>query len=714
MTRRPSPLLHAAKLTFLVIGAAVIAGIVATGLVGAGLLVTLDQQLDRDFGTVDDVIHHNDTGIILTDRHGEPFFRFDNARYKILLEYEDIPEHTVNALLASEDREFFEHDGISIRAILRAAIENYQAGKVVEGGSTITQQLVKNVYLSPTQSYYRKLEEAILARHLEHQFTKEEILEMYFNTAYFGRGAYGLGTAAQIYFGKPAQQLTLAESALLIALLPAPSNLSPITGDAETAFMLQRTIINEMGELAMISPEDAEAARNQEIALNTLDDTYLYTSQAPHFAFLAYDEIAKILGEKAMEEGGYRVRTTIDLSWQRRAEEIVREQVSKIRSRGARNGGAVVLHPGSGEIRALVGSIDWQDGTFGKYNVALARRQPGSSFKPYVYAAALEEGLITPTTELSDRPIIYTADDWLEPYIPRNYDGRFHGSVTVREALGNSLNVPAVEVIDTLGVDTAIDTAESFGITTLADRSRFGLSLALGSGEVSLLEHTQGYAVFANEGEFVPATTIMEITDRFGTVIHDYEPHPTRVLSRATAYLISSILSDNETRRNIFGNTLSISRPAAAKTGTSQEFFDAWTMGYTPQLVVGVWVGNNEHRPMRNLPGALGAAPIWRTLMEEFLADRPHEWFEVPPGVEAVPICRSNGLRATYTGPGVYTEYFKSGTEPEGLCYAPRPEPEEDDASEEGGEEDQPAGESEPPPTETPTEDSEPSLADAD
>lgn len=588
----------------------------------------------KDLTTRESIMNRRDTGLTLLDRQGRPFFNFYSGGQKEFVPLKEIPLVTQQAVIAIEDRGFYFHSGFSLRSITRALYDNYIKKTSFSGGSTLTQQLVKNSLLSSQRSYTRKLQEIILAQEVERRYSKSQILEMYLNSAYFGSGAFGIEEAAQVYFGKRAKNLTVAESALLAGLLTAPSQLSPITGNKNLAAKREQLVLLKMKEYGFISAEVYKKALSQKLAFSS---SRFQNTQAPHFALMARDQLVKKYGEEFISRSGFRVKTTIDLEWQKYAEGSVARQVENLRFNGVSNGAAVVLDSKSGEIRAMVGSVDWYNTKFGKVNMATSPRQPGSSFKPVVYAAAFEQGLITPATLLKDMPVTFRSDPNCKLsicyYAPRDYDNKFRGLVTVRRALANSLNIPSVEVMSKVGIENAIDKAKQFGITTLKSANNYGLSLVLGSAEVPLTQMTGVYATFANEGKYNAPTAITQITDKFGKVIYSYSPNPRRVVDGQVAYLISSILSDNNARREIFGNTLSIPRIAAVKTGTTENYRDAWTLGYTPYVTVGVWVGNNDGKLMDNIAGSLGAAPIWKDLMMKFSESYPNVAFVRPEGI---------------------------------------------------------------------------------
>lgn len=617
----------------------------------------------KDLVTKDSIMNRNDTGIILYDIKNRPFFTFSQAKYKKFIPLNEIPVSVRYGIIASEDKDFYSHPGFSVKAIIRSIIADLRNNDISYGGSTLTQQLVKNTLLKPERSFKRKYQEIVLASELERRYKKNDILEMYLNSVYFGEGAFGLEEAAQTYFGKPAKNLTLAESAMLIGILPAPTALSPISGDPDAAKQHQQMVLERMYDQRYISLGEKNQADKEVLHIKSrLSDI---NTLAPHFALMVRDELMDKFGGEQILKSGLRVYTTIDLDWQQYAEQVVRGQVENLRKDNVSNAASVIMDPKTSEIRALVGSYDWYDDKFGKVNLATTPRQPGSSFKPIVYVTALENHLITPATILQDRPTVFNNDG--ATYKPLDYDRRFRGPVTVRRALANSLNIPAVEVMSKVGVPATIKTAKNLGITTLSDESRFGLALVLGAGEVPLVEMTNAYAVFANNGMFAKATTISRIENKYGYTIYLHDPRPKEVIAPEYAFLISSILSDNRARSEEFGNALTISRTAAVKTGTTEDYKDAWTLGYTPSLAVGVWVGNNYNIPMDNIAGSLGAAPIWRSLMEKFLENTPGEEFTPAANIISASICRFNGYYHVASGSAL-TEFFVEGTQPPGYC----------------------------------------------
>lgn len=632
-----------------------------------------------DLESKESIMNRNNTGIVLLDRHGKSFFRFYQAQYRTFIPLDKIPDTAQQAIIVSEDSEFYNHPGFSVRSIIAAFIANLREGDLAYGGSTITQQLVKNSLLTPQKSFLRKYQEIVLAQELERRFSKDEILEMYLNSVYFGEGAFGIEAAAQTYFNTSASKLTTAQASMLAGLLTAPSTYSPISGNAELSKVRQDYVLSEMLEEGYISQDEYKKVKDTKLVYKSAEET---ETIAPHFALMVRDLLIEEYGEERVARSGFKIHTTLDLTWQEYAQDVVAKQVESLASSGAGNGAAVAIDPKNGEVRVLVGSKDWFDEEVGKMNMAIRPRQPGSSFKPLVYAAGIEERVITPATVLHDKRTTFPGD-----YKPENYDKKFRGNVLVRRALANSLNVPAVEVMQKVGLSDALSMAERLGFTTLGGESDYGLSLVLGTASVPLTELTNSYAAFANQGEQYPITIITKIEDKHGEILYNYEPEPKRVLDSEVTFLISSILSDNRARAETFGNALTISRPAAVKTGTTEDYRDALTVGYTPQLAVGVWIGNNDNSEMDEIAGSLGAAPIWRQLMEEYLKGQPTLSFEKPSGVVQATVCSNNGfLLASNSRSFGVQEYFIEGTVPTRICYPPRPTPTEDSKPEENKE----------------------------
>ncbi len=540
-----------------------------------------------------------------------------------------ISSHLILATLAAEDDEFYLHKGVDFKAILRAGWSDIKGGGVHQGGSTITQQFIKNAILTPERTFSRKFKELILALELERRFSKNEILEMYLNEIPYGSNAYGTEAAAQTFFSKKASELTLAESATLASLPRATTYYSPFGSHPEALKGRQEYILDRMVSLGQITEEEARSAKEEKMIYSENREGIA----APHFVIYIKELLAEKYGEDFIERGGLKVYTTLDFEKQQAAQELIFEMTKDYPQKfNAHNAALLALNPKNGQILAMVGSRDYFDlENDGNVNVALRPRQPGSSFKPFAYARAFLKGY-TPDTLLFDIRTSFGEQGGKE-YIPKNYDNQEHGPVTMRSALANSFNIPSVKTLYLAGINETIDLAHQMGITTLEERSRFGLSLVLGGGEVKLIDEVQAYGVFANDGMLNKRTAILKIEDKQGKVLEEWEKEEgKRVLPEQIARQINSILSDNNARAQTFGsrNYLNLgTRPVAAKTGTTQDYRDAWTVGYTPALACGVWVGNNDNSEMNQAPGSSVAAPIWQAFMKKVLASAEVE--EFPP-----------------------------------------------------------------------------------
>lgn len=623
-------------------------------LIIAAPTITL-AKYTQDISSKEDIVNKKSNGIILVDRNGTQFFSFYDGQFKEYTPLNKISKQVQNAVIVAEDEDFYNHKGVAYHAILGAAIANFRKGDMAYGGSTITQQLVKNTLLDPKKHLFRKYEEVVMAQEIEERYSKAQILEMYLNTVYFGEGAYGIEEAAQTYFNKHASELNTSEASMLAGIIAAPSRLSPVNGDQVQAKERQKYVLDELFEDGLITPTERNNAYQAKLTYVNGRDEELY--KAPHFALLVRDQLLKKYGEKELTNSGMKVYTTLDLNWQLKAEQTVRDQVQKLRANNGTNAGVVVMDPRTGHVHALVGSADWSNDTFGKVNMATTPRQPGSSFKPIVFLSGFETQKATPATVLIDAPRSFENN-----YRPKNYDEKFRGPVSARYALANSLNVPSVELMTKVGTDDALIMAKRLGINSLKTASDYGPSLVLGTGEVPLLEMTTAYATFANEGEKHDPVLITKIEDKKGKIVYTNKENGQQVVDPKYVFLISSILSDTKTRKDVFGNALDVNRTAAVKTGTSENYKDAWTIGYTPSLTIGVWVGNNDNSSMDKVAGSLGAAPIWKGLMEDFTKDTPNESFIPPSGVIARGVCADGGRRA-FRGSNVDTEYFVAGTE---------------------------------------------------
>lgn len=561
---------------------------------------------------------------------------------RTLIQLKDLPPYVAQATVAIEDKNFYNHHGISWRGMVRAVVTNLAKGEKIKGTSTLTQQLVKNAVLTNERSYSRKLKEILLSLQIERIFTKEQILQMYLNEIPYGSTMYGIESASQSFFGKSAKDLTRDEAALLAAIPQAPDIYSPygtgIHGDnREKLVGRQHYILNQMAEQGYISRDEADTAIKVD-TLKKLMPKKVGNISAPHFVMYVKSLLEDKYGQAMVENKGLKVITTLDWEKQQIAEEEVRNGVEKDgKNFKFTNAALVALNPKNGEILAMVGSHDFFDTeNDGQVNVVLQPRQPGSSFKPIVYAASFIKGY-TPDTILWDVNTVFKTD--IKDYEPKNYNLKEYGPITVRKALQGSLNIPAVKMLYLTGVGRVLDFAESLGYTTFGERSRFGLSLVLGGGEVKLLEHANAYAAFAAEGTQYPTAAILKVEDATGKTLEEYkDPQGKQVFDKEISQRISDILSDNNARAYIFGQTNYLTlpgRPVAVKTGTTNNFHDAWTVGYTPSLVSGVWVGNNKNTEMsRGADGSRIAAPIWRNFMQRALNKTPVERFNAPPPIQ--------------------------------------------------------------------------------
>lgn len=599
-----------------------------------------------------------------------------NGGNRTLVTFDRIPRMLKDATVAVEDADFYTNPGVDLRGILRAFWLNYQSQAVVSGGSTITQQLVRSILLTPEErtqvSYERKLREAILAFQVSNHYSKDQILALYLNDAYYGAQAYGVEAAAHTYFGRSVWELSDGELTLLAGLPQSPTNFNLFT-NLEGARKRQTVTLGLMVKYGYLTPQQSDAIFAQPI--NLLEPATSIV--APHFVFYVRALLEQRYGADRLYRGGLNVVTSLDMHWQAEAQQIARERVLTGRdgvpallSRNAHNAGVVMLSP-EGQILAMVGSVDYASSD-GQVNVTLAARQPGSALKPLVYAAAMQRGW-TAATVIWDQPVVYTLRNGVE-YRPLNYDNSWHGPQRLRMALANSLNIPAVKALEFVGVDNFVELATQLGITTFNDPARFGLSMALGSNEVRLLDLTGAYTTLRNGGHATPPVALLKVTNSRGEVLERWNANPGRQLLGAKgeqiAYLLTDMLSDNEARRYMFGagNVMELpdGRRAAVKTGTSNDWRDSWALGYTPEVTIGVWVGNNDSTPMQEIAGANGAGLIWRDLMLAFHQGRPAQPFPRPIGIVEQPVCADTGGRVGAACPRVLTELFVAGTGPGG------------------------------------------------
>ncbi len=564
------------------------------------------------------------------DRTGENIlYEIHGEEKRTLVSLEDIPDYVKEAAIAIEDKNFYKHSGISLWAMFRTLITNVLRNERA-GGSTLTQQFIKNAVLTPEKRISRKIKEIVLAQRLEKKFSKDEILQMYLNEIPYGSNAYGVEAASQKYFGKSVQDISLAEAAVLAALPQAPSRYSPYGPNKDLLLGRKNYVLDLMEEQGYITDEERKTSQEEEIKFRGPETNIT----APHFVMYIKNILSEKYGEKMIEQEGLKIYTTLDLYKQEIAEEVIAEKTEKYEENfNASNVSLVTIDPKTGQILAMIGSRDYFDDEIdGQVNVSTRPRQPGSSMKPIVYAALFEKGY-TPDTVLYDVVTNFSTDPD-EPYEPHNYDGNENGPVSIRKALAGSLNIPAVKAIYLANINNVLDLADNLGYTTLYPRNRFGLSLVLGGGEVKLLEHVNAYSAFARDGYVSPIVGILKVEDKDGKVIEEYKESREKVITPQVARMINSILSDNDARTFAFGenNPLTLGdRPVAAKTGTTNDYHDAWTIGYTPSIVTGVWVGNsNNDKMVDGAGGSTLAGPIWHDFMKKVLGDTPIEVFKEP------------------------------------------------------------------------------------
>ena len=628
--------------------------------------------------------------ILLYDLHG-------NAK-RTIITYEEMPRHIKNATVAIEDAEFYEHRGIKPSAILRAVFANILSLGFSQGGSTITQQVIKNSLLTSEKTIARKLKEWVLAVKLEKALTKDEILALYLNETPYGGALYGVEAAAESYFGKPAAELTLAESAYLAALPQAPTFYSPFGTHRDRLEERKNLVLQSMLTHGFITAREHTAALAERPSFKPPEEGGI---KAPHFVFYIREYLVEKYGEDALERRGLKVTTTLDYELEREAEAVVAEYAAQNKKNfNAENAGLLALDPATGQILAMVGSRNYFDPDIdGNFNVTLARRQPGSAFKPFVYAEALRKGY-TPETVVFDLKTQFSTscapDDFSKAapcFSPDNYDSVFRGPVTFRQALAQSLNVPSVKVLYLAGIPESLKLAKDLGITTLADAGRYGLSLVLGGGEVTLLDMTSSYGVLAADGTRNAPTGILKVEDGTGALLESFSPRPVQVLAPEIARQVTDILADNEARTPAFGERSYLyfeGRDVAAKTGTTNDYRDAWIVGYTPALSVGAWAGNNDNSPMEKKVAGFIVAPLWHAFMERALVERPAEPFRKPPereenlkpallglwqGGEAYVIDRISGKLATEYTPKELREVRALGEPHEILYYLDKNNP---------------------------------------
>ncbi len=612
-------------------------GFIVCIFLSAGFLVVLFKDLpsvasfDERKVAQSSKIYDRTGKVLLYEIHGE--------EKRTIIPFSEIPRSIQLATLAIEDVDFYTHGAVDWKSIVRAIFANITSGGIVQGGSTITQQLAKNAFLSPDRTIVRKLRELILAVNLEQKYTKDQILALYLNQIPYGANSYGVEAASQTYFGKSVSRLSLAQTAVLASLPKAPSYYSP-WGTHKSALMNRKnTVIDRMLRLGFITESDAEAAKKESIVIFA----QLTDIKAPHFVMAVLDYLHNQYGEALVRTGGLRVTTTLDWDMQQVAERLVAEGAKRNSELyEGKNAALIAEDPKTGQILALVGSRDYFDTEIdGQFNVATqGLRQPGSTIKPFVYLKAFQEGY-TPDTVVFDLETEFeTSDDVTKSYRPQNFDEKFLGPITFKEALAQSRNIPAVKALYLVGLDDVLRLTKSFGISTLTERSRYGLSLVLGGGEVKLNELVSAYAVLSQEGVSHRQSLLLKIEDAKNHVLEGYEDKKEQVVEPEYPRLINNILSDVELRRPLFQNSLRLTtfenHEVALKTGTTNDYHDAWAIGYTPSLVVGVWAGNNDNTPMvKHGTSILAAVPIWSAFMNAMIAKIPSDTFTKPEPVLA-------------------------------------------------------------------------------
>ncbi len=603
----------------------------------------------------------------LLDRHGKPIYEIFVTQRRTPIELKTLPKYVWQSTLAAEDRDFYSHSGFSIRGIARAVLNTFFKNNV-QGGSTITQQLVKKALLTDERTVKRKAREFVLSIAVEMLYSKDKILEFYLNEIPYGGTAYGIESAAKTYFGKSAAGLTIAQSAMLAALPQAPTLYSPFGARPELGRERQQHILKLMLDDKFISNEEYETAKNE--VLSFIPPSSI---QAPHFSLWVKNILVQKYGLETVEQEGLTVTTSLDLDLQQFAESAVATEVGKLKREFVGNGAVLVTNPKTGEILAMVGSKDYFNvEADGNVNVTLAHRQPGSAIKPINYALALDHKLITASTVLADKPTCFAIPD--QPnYCPTNYDNSWHGPTQVRFALGNSFNIPAVKVLVLNGLENFVASSSAFGITTFTDAKNYGPSLTLGGGEVTMLDLSTAYGVLANLGQRVDLNPILKVIDKSGKVLEEAPklPSNTRVISTGAAYIISHLLLDNGARTAAFGPSSYLvvkNHPeVSVKTGTTNDKRDNWTIGYNPDVLVAVWVGNNDNSPMSNVAsGITGASPIWNKVISKALEKSSPHWPIQPPDVIGTLVCSVSGLKAEDGMPDCSPryEYFLKGTIP--------------------------------------------------
>jgi 1A family penicillin-binding protein len=598
------------------------------------------------------------------DRKERLLYEIYADKHRVSVKLNEVPDNLKKATLAIEDANFYHHLGFDLKGIIRGLYRTFFKDRK-QGGSTITQQLVKNGLLTQERTWSRKIKEAFLTIATEILYSKDQILEMYFNQTPYGGTLWGAQAAAKGIFNKQVSELSLGEAALLAGLPGSPTRYSPFT-HPDAAKKRQELVLTRMEELKYITHEEAQKARGEKLNYNFEGGNIL----APHFVFYVKEQLVDKYGSQKVNQGGLKVITTLDLDLQNYVQTAIASEIGKLNKYNVTNGAGVVSEAKTGQILAMVGSKDYDATDIdGKYNVTTALRQPGSSIKPLNYAIGLELNKVTPASIFEDGPICYNQPGQ-KSYCPTNYGNKYYGIQTLRNSLANSLNIPAVKMLEMNAIETFVASASAMGITTFNEPSQYGLSLTLGGGEVMMVDMNVAFGVLANSGVKKELTSILKVTNRNGEVIDEYQDSPgKRVLSRETAFLITHILSDDGARSMVFGrgSMLNIKNhpEVAVKTGTTNDLRDNWTIGYTPEYVTAVWVGNNNNTKMNGVvSGTTGAAPIWNKIMTEVLKNKPIKKMTIPGNVIGMNVCNLTGLLPPTEGCEAHYEYFKKDNLP--------------------------------------------------
>jgi len=645
---------------------------VALVLMGIGILgvLCLFIYFGKDLPSPTKVVRRDGYSSKVYDRNGQVLYDIYDDAKRDPVNFSDIPDYLKKATVAVEDKDFYKHKGFDPLTPLRM-IKNVFYFKKVTGGSTLTQQLTRNVLLTTERTITRKIKELILAIQIEAKYSKDEILGMYLNESPYGGASWGVGPAAEQYFGKEVKELDLAECAILAGLPQLPSVYSPYSSTPKAYINRTKHVLDRMVEDGYISRDLADETLKE--VENYKFNDQKSTMQAPHFVLWIKDLLSQKYGEDVVEGGGLKITTTLDLDLQNKAQEIVAEEIDKNESKKITNGASVIIDPTTGQVLAMVGSRGyWSDKTDGNFNVVTqALRQPGSSIKPITYLAAIKKGW-SASTMIMDTPVTFPGTGGQKDYSPQNYNGKYNGPMSLRNALGNSINTTAVKTLAFVGVKNMLQQAYDMGLSTLEptqqNLSRFGLAVTLGGAEVKMIDLASAYTAFANKGLKMDPIGILKVEDKDGRVLEEYkQTDGKRVMTEQEAFIISNILSDNSAREMTFGavNSLQISGyQVAAKTGTTNDKKDNWTIGWTPNLLTAVWVGNNDNTAMGSLvSGVSGAAPIWNKIMKYELPKLSKVDFSVPNKIVSIDVDKISGYPA-HDGFASRSEYFIDGTQP--------------------------------------------------